>query len=133
MEAATVGLDDQAGVSPEEVRLEPTTADVEGDVDLGCRKPTLAAHAQEHPLQFAACPLGLRMKLVENQAKPRDPAPTTTTPEQRPQHRHVENPQHLGLGKRLSQLPHGNETSQIEQRPLHCRTRNPSHPAQIAR
>ena len=65
MKAAAVGLDDQASVAPEEVRFEPTPADVKGDVDLGRWKPGPLAHAKEHALQFAASPLRLGMKFVK--------------------------------------------------------------------
>jgi hypothetical protein len=67
VKATTVSLDDQASITPEEVGLELTTADVEGDVDLGRRKPPSAAHAEKHALQFTASPLGLRVKFVENE------------------------------------------------------------------
>ena len=85
MKAAAVGLNDQAGVSPEEVRLEPTTADLERHIDLGWLESAVNTHTEKHALQFAASPLGLRVKLVENEAKPCDSAPATTTPKQRAQ------------------------------------------------
>jgi hypothetical protein len=85
MEATTVSLDDQAGVAPEEVRFEVATADVERDVDLWGWKSGLTAHSQEQPLQFAASPSRLGMKFVKDETKPRDTAPTTTTPKQRAQ------------------------------------------------
>jgi hypothetical protein len=77
VKAATISLNDQAGVSPKEVGLESTTADTEGDVDLGRRKSPLTAHAKEQPLQIAASPLGLRMKFLKDEAKPRNPTATT--------------------------------------------------------
>jgi len=59
------------------------------------------------------------MELVKDQAKPGDTPAATTAPEQCPQCRGVDNPQHLCLGKRLSQLPHGNHSGQVEERALH--------------
>jgi hypothetical protein len=41
VKTAAVGLNNQAGITPEEVRLEPATAGVKGDVDLGRRKPAM--------------------------------------------------------------------------------------------
>jgi len=82
VKAATVGLDDQAVVSPEEVRFEPTTADLKGDVDLGSRKPALTAHAEEHTLQFTASPPRLRMEFIKDKTEPRDTATASATPEQ---------------------------------------------------
>jgi hypothetical protein len=133
MKAAAVGLNDQAGVSPEEVGLEPTTADTERHVDLGCLESAVGTHAEKHALQFAASPLGLRVKFVENEAKPCDPTPAMTTLQQSAQNKQVDDPQYLSLGQRLPQLPRRDERRQIEQRPLHGRTRNPAHTRRIAR
>ena len=87
VKAAAIGLDNQAGVAPEEVRLDPPTTDVEGNVDLGRRKLSLAAHAKKDALQFATGPLRFRMKFVEEEAKPRNPTATTAAAEQSAQAR----------------------------------------------
>ncbi len=133
VEATAVGLDNQAGVAPKEVRLEPAATDVEGDVDLGRRKPAFAAHAEEHALQFAARPPRLRMKFVKNETKPRNPTTTTAAPKQHAQSSEVDDPQHLGLGERLLQPPHRDDRSQIKQRSLYGRAGDPAHPGRIAR
>ncbi|HWI94611.1 MAG TPA: hypothetical protein VNS60_00930 [Solirubrobacterales bacterium] len=87
MKAATIGLNDQAGVSPKEIGLKSATADVERDVDLGRREPTLAAHAEEHALQFTASSPRLRMKIVEDRAKACNSTATTAAPKQSTQRR----------------------------------------------
>jgi hypothetical protein len=80
VKAAAVGLDDQARGAPEEVGLEPTPADIQGNVHLGRWESAAGAHAEKHALQFAASLLGVRMKLVKDQAEPRNATPATATP-----------------------------------------------------
>jgi hypothetical protein len=68
VKAATVGLDDQARVAPEKVRLEPTPANIQGNVHLRRGESTAGTHVKKHALQFAPGPLGLRMQLVKDEA-----------------------------------------------------------------
>jgi hypothetical protein len=133
VKATTIGLDDQAGVAPEEVRLEPMTADAEWNVDLGRWKLSPAAHAKEDALQFTTGPPRFRMEFVENAAKPRNPAATAAAAKQSAQGGQIDDSQDLSLGKRLPQLPHRDDRGQIEQRPPNGSARNPAYGRPIAR
>jgi hypothetical protein len=58
--AEPVGFDDQRLLSPEEINLPPTDA----DVDVRPREATPTAQPQEEPLELAPSDIGLRREIL---------------------------------------------------------------------
>lgn len=125
VKASTIRFDDQPSISPEEVRLEGAAPHVERDVDLRSRQSCTRAHAQEHPLQFAASSLGFGMKLVEKESEPGNTTAATVAPNEAPHPSVIENPQYLSLSDSLPEFPDRSCASEIEQSALDARAGDP--------
>ena len=133
MVATTVGLDNQPGVAPEEIRHQLATLDPYLYVDLWLGQRRSLAHAKELPLHLTSSPLGVRADFVQQHAEPGNP---TTAPAATDHPSHgvlVENPQNLCLGDCLSQLPDWRDSGEVEQCPRDGGAWNPMKNGSIGR
>jgi len=133
MEFLTVGLDDQALISPEKIRLVRSTADSKANVHFGPWEPGATAHSQEEPLKLTASSLGVWMDLVEKHAKSRHSSATAAALDQPAQRHMVKDAQNFRLGDCPPELPSLQNASQIEKRPLSGSARDPTHDSPILR
>ena len=124
MIAATVGFDDQACDTPEEVGHCATTTRVERHIDLWTRQSSLLAHPEKSDLHFASRPLHLRMDFVHHHSQARHPTPAPAALDQPSNGAVVEDSQHLRLGDSLPQFPDRRDRREVQQGAGHARTRD---------
>jgi hypothetical protein len=79
VEAATISLEDQPLVSPEEVRLQCAAFHPQGDVHLGLGQADLKADVKKHPLELASASFVLGMNFIEEPAKTGNSSPTPSS------------------------------------------------------
>jgi hypothetical protein len=127
VKAATVGFDNQPGISPEEIGHRAATARVERHVDLRLRQSSALAHTEEEELHVAPRPLCQGMYFVHHHPQASDTSTSATAPDQLTDGNVVENPQHLGLRDGLPQFPNRSDRREVQQGTSHTRARDAMH------
>jgi hypothetical protein len=133
VESATVSLDDEPGIAPEEVRPVTPASSFKKDIHLRLWDGGSGAHLQEEPLELAPGSGGCGMNFIEQETKTSDTSPATIAAHQVSERTVIEQPQNFGLGDRPPQLPKGNDAGQVQDRFRHAGARNPDELGSVRR